>query len=187
MRRAALLLIPLFVLACDREPVAPDITPTFDDHAPPVESGIVLRGERFDAWTWADSETGLRVTIGFDVLEYCANVFDFELVPFQAAFLPSDRLLVREAGPMHAAVWGFTAFECDRFTSEQPVATGEVRFRTTDNDFSLTGRNNVNAYGVMANGVIGLTDGGTAMLAAHARFLIGEFGWRPTSLTVNLH
>jgi hypothetical protein len=28
MRRAALLLVPLFLFACDREPVAPDVTPT---------------------------------------------------------------------------------------------------------------------------------------------------------------
>jgi hypothetical protein len=30
MRRAALLLVPLFLFACDRQPVAPEISPSFD-------------------------------------------------------------------------------------------------------------------------------------------------------------
>ena len=40
MRRAALLLVPLLLLACDRQPVAPDVSPTFNASADHQAVGV---------------------------------------------------------------------------------------------------------------------------------------------------
>jgi len=48
MRRAALLVVPLFLFACDREPVAPDITPTLNSAVPATQWSYEYDDPPFD-------------------------------------------------------------------------------------------------------------------------------------------
>ena len=174
MRRIVLLIVPLLVFACDRQPAAPDIAPTLDIANAPPFSGVVWRGETWEALTWADPKTGMRLSVGYDPVADCSGDFEpLSWLSFQALDLPS-RLGLLELGTAQASVWGFTEYDCDLFSSEQPLAIGEAHFRYTDNDFFWSGENNANAWGFLVNGTLVASDGGAAQLAAHLRAVSGK-------------
>jgi len=56
------------------------------------------------------------------------------------------------------SVWPFTAFDCDLFTTIDPVGTGTVDVRLTDNDVNIflnPDSYNWNAFGFRAHGQFG--------------------------------
>jgi hypothetical protein len=182
MRRVTFSLVPLLLLACERQPAAPDITPTLGIANAPAQSGIVLRAETQEAWIWSDLKAGLQLDLAFDPVAACTGNFAADWVSFQAASLPNGRLTFREAGPVQASVWGFVEFDCSRFLTEEPLATGEVNYRSTDNDYFGAGDHSVNSWGLMANGKLTRPDGGSANLSAHIRVVDD----RPVSVQINL-
>jgi hypothetical protein len=189
MRCAGLLLIPLFALACDQEPVAPDITPTFDITNGPAESGIITRGQDVYAVFWADATTGLSVTFGVDNLEFCSGVIDFDFVPVKDANLASGRVVRLQTGMTRASVWGFTTFDCALFTTEEPVASGEAKVQYTDNDVYhwLGSGHNKNAFTFKGTGTLTDADGNPVTLKAHL-LTVWDFstGWGHSVASVSL-
>lgn len=172
MRRAILLLVPLFLFACDREPAAPDTAPSFDFANAPDFSGIVSRSDGPAAYTFADPATGWRVTFGLDVAEYCAGIIDFDLLYWSDKYLPTDRLVSLNKMEARTAVWPFLAFDCALFTTVDPLASGLSTFYYIDNDLFGSDNPNVNAWGFKATGTLAWTaDGTPAQFSFHRRLV----------------
>ena len=120
---------------------------------PPEASGIVTRGGYEGGWWWADEDTGLGVIIGTDIVALCSGTREFGFVAYSDKDIQDGLRLIRlEKGRnLVASVWPFTEFDCGRFLTELPLATGEVNRLMHDND--LYGprycdiKNNANAYG----------------------------------------
>lgn len=184
MRRAMLFLVPLVLLACDRQPVAPDVTPTLGIADGPAQSGIVTRvaDGALVGWFVSDPETQLVLLLGVSAADFCDGApYTIDEADLQIGRPPSDegRFVIRVSGPAQATVWA-------RGTAcvAPPIATGEVSYRETDNDRMVAGTHNANAWGWMANGPVELTAGGTAQLNAHSRHIYG-FGILSRRITLN--
>ena len=164
------------------------VAPTFNFLNGPASAGIVLRYETPFAVSWADPESGLRATVGFDTDEYCANIIDFDIVAVQDVDLPTGRLLGPVQGDdMQTAVWPFTAFDCALFTTVEPLATGVSEFRLTDNDVFGTVVNNANAWGWRTHGALTLASGDKAQFSGHINRMFTNDGQFTITSKVSLH
>jgi len=174
-------LVALVAVSCDQQPVEPTAdqvaeAPTFKFEDAPPFSGIIERAEFPAAFTWVDFKSGLRVTIGVDMLEYCDGIINFDLVWWQDIYNPT-RLLGQAQGELQAAVWDFLDFDCELFTTVPPVASGDAYFRIQDNSEYGVGEddNFANSWNFHANGTLYYSDGGApAQLNAFLKQLYGE-------------
>ena len=145
-----------------------------DEVGPPPVSGIVVRDGIPSAWTWVDTDTGLRVVVGADMDDFCAGIIDFDVVDFQDATLSSGRIIDLGKGMMTTSVWDFLDFDCALFNTSDPVAYGRSRLLTVDNDLQGTVVNNTNTWGFMAQGRLMTSDGGTVQFNGYLRQQFGN-------------
>jgi len=171
MRWLSLTLLPFVLVACTETQASLDETPQFDFSNAPDVSGIVTRAEWPVAYTWPDFKTGLRVTLGLDMLEFCDGIDDFDVIPYQDVNSPTGELLTLGKGTLRAAVWPFTDFDCALFTTIAPLATGDAEFVNNDNDLLGTPgwENNTNVWGFSAHGLLTRPTGEIAVLSAERR------------------
>lgn len=172
-----LVLITLFFLfaACSDTPTetqpleVPDVAATQDIAAmsPPVQSGVVFRGEFPYGVTWVDSDAGLRIAYGFDLVTLCQGTQEFDLLSFQEPRLPLGRTVNRVKGEGQTTVWAFTDFDCGRFTTEAPLASGTSLLDGGSNDLFITGEDNARYFRLQARGTLAWeADGSAARLRA---------------------
>jgi hypothetical protein len=156
---------------------------------PPPASGVVVRFEAPAAYTWFDPESGLRVIVGADVDEFCAGNLNFDIVEWQDVNLADGRTLTNGNGVMQATVWDFLEFDCDLFTTVDPVASGYARFRYVDNDiFGIAeGDRNANSWTFMANGKLEDPWGSRVILKATLHQLLGNNTGYKIVADVQLH
>ena len=133
---------------------------------PPAASGPnVVRFEDTFAVFYPDVRNGLSVTIGADVVEDCNGNFDPEVVSIQDIHVPEDANRIIEiihGDELITEVWPFTDFDCELFTTVDPVGAGTSDLVSTDNDLVvfLTEDNvNWNAFGFTAHGWLTAQDG----------------------------
>ena len=126
---------------------------------PPDSAGIVTRGD----YTWADfyvdEESGLLVVLGVDIEDWCAAEVPFDVIYYSDKFLSNPpRINTLEKADVTTSVWDFTEFDCDLFTSVDPLATGIARLLYHDNDlfapWNCELKNNANAFGLKVNGTL---------------------------------
>jgi hypothetical protein len=65
-----------------------------------------------------------------------------------------DRIKQLAKGMVIASVWDFADFDCARFLTEMPLASGMATFHLNDNDLTvfLRDNQNANAFGIKAHG-----------------------------------
>jgi hypothetical protein len=163
--------------------------PTFNFSNAPDFSGIVTRGEHTTLVTWIDPEKGWRVGIGADPTEICVGIFDYELRQVQNVNLQDERIKRLSHGDdMYTTVWDFTAFDCTRFLTEDPLASGVSDVRNTDNDLDgiQSGENHANAWGWSAHGILTRPSGASVMFNAHFRGMYNTHGGRKTTAKIDL-
>lgn len=178
MRRLVFTLVPL-LLACERQPVAPDVSPSFDFANAPDFTGIVVRGEAVGGASWPDPEKNLRITIGFDPVELCADPMAFDLLIFASKNLPIDRTnMLLELNDARIAVWPFSGNSCASYRTVAPLATGYGDLVATNNDYPFGSANaNTHTRGLSAHGTLAWTaDGSPAQVSGHLRVV-----WDKTS------
>jgi len=176
-----LALVAFVAVSCDQQLVEPTEdqvaeAPTFKIEDAPPFSGIIERAEFPAAWTWIDSKSGLRLTIGLDMLEYCGGTINFDLIWWQDIYNPT-RLLGQAQGELQAAVWDFLEFDCELFTTVPPVASGDAYLRIQDNAEIGVGEddNFTNSWQFHANGTLYYSDGGApAQLNAFNKLLFSN-------------
>jgi hypothetical protein len=187
-------LVAFVAVSCDQQPAEPTAdqladAPTFNfENAPPF-SGIIERAEFPAAYSWVDFKSGLRLTLGFDVFEYCDGTINFDLVWFQDIYNPS-RWLGQAQGEMQAAVWDFLDFDCELFTTVPPVASGVADFINTDNSWEGVGEDDqfTNSWNLHAKGTLSYSDGGApAQLNAFLKQLFGENPGYKAKAKISLH
>jgi hypothetical protein len=171
MRYLRFILLPLLLIACTETQAPLNDTPQFNAANPPAESGIVVRDDLPIAGTWIDVKAELRVVVGADMLEFCAGIIDFDLVPHHMVFLPGGRDVFLYKGPMYTTVWPFLDFDCDLFTTVTPLAAGYADVVNTDNDPFSADANTANPYGFMAHGTLTRPSGEDALFSGHWRAL----------------
>jgi hypothetical protein len=139
---------------------------------PPAQSGmIVARGQDNFIAHYSDPSRGLLVTLGGDVIEFCAHgLLTFDLIEVQNIDVPEDanRLIqIFSADEMVIDVWPFTGFDCRAILSTDPLASGTVAITGTDNDLEVYNNPdnvNWNAFGFTARGEVTTADGDSARL-----------------------
>lgn len=152
---------------------------------PPPFSGIVVRDSDPSAFTWIDAEAGLRVVVGADMDEYCAGIINFDLIAYQDVNLSSGRIVSNMRGFMQTTVWDFLEFDCDLFTSVDPVASGFANFRWVDNDLLASDNNNNYAWTWMVHGKLEDPWGSRMILSGHISRVFGaKSGFRFNSQIV---
>jgi len=179
MRRAVLLLVPLLLLACDRQPVAPDISPTFDIANAPEESGIVVRAEIPTGLGLAYPPGDLYAFIGIDLADFCDDLnFTGELV-FMATknMMEGYRAVALIKGELEASVWRRSEIfagaatwwdVCDNIAATEPLATGPVSVLYRDNSYvGYEYLTNANPYGWSYHGSLVRPDGTKAAFSGH--------------------
>ena len=188
-----LLLVFLLVglTGCNEEPTPTQVTATIDKDSPPAVSGIIVRGETVVAVTWVDWEAGLRVVIGADMDEFCADIYDFDFFAYQDGTLPDGRTFtVGVGGNMQTRVWDFLEWECDLLTTIPPIAVGTSRLMNVDNSLAGVGEddNFTNTWAWSAQGVLVGADGGRAPFNGFLRQVYGNDGVGYLAVSViNLH
>lgn len=173
----AISLAVVLAASCDQQPVQPAIEPgaagpAFTFGNGPSESGVVLRGETGWALGVTDFESGLQLILGADIVEYCNGIIDFDVVSFMDVWVNDRPLLSKVHGEdVRTTVWPFTDFDCELFTTVDPVASGVSDVINTDNDvFGVGDGNNGNAWGFSAHGILEYTASGEpAVFSAHER------------------
>ena len=131
-------------------------TPAFAD--PPAQSGPrVFRYDFNTAFVFSDPDSGLQVTFGLNMLEFCNGIRNFEEFTFMDVLVGEDsnRILGPGYGEVYTTVWGFTEFDCARFTTELPLAEGMITLRLNVSDvlaWEPNERSNKNSYSFKANG-----------------------------------
>jgi hypothetical protein len=148
--------------------------PTFNFSNGPDFAGIVERGEFPNAVTWPDFKNGMRVTIGLDMLEFCADIIDFELWDFNDQVLKDRRKGLTHGDDLQTDVWPFTAFDCGLFTTVTPLASGVSDVVNTDNDLFQSGVNDANAWGWRAHGKLTRPSGETAVFNGHINIVVNS-------------
>ena len=140
---------------------------------PPPTSGAVIRDEVVIGVTWADFDSGLRVILGADIVEFCNGIVDFDIVWSQDVEPPvgEDWVIERLYGEVRAQVFDFVDFDCELFLNNEPIAAGYVMLNATDNDLLQGGPPNANAWGFMAHGAVYSPDGDEFALSAIVRNL----------------
>ena len=178
-----LLALAAFVaVSCDQQPVEPTAdqfsdAPTFKIEDAPPFSGIIERAEFPSAYSWVDFKSGLRLTIGLDMLEYCDGTINFDLIWYKDIYNPSRWLGQGQGEDLQTDVWPFLEFDCELFTTVPPLASGVAYFRSMDNAYDGVGEddNFTNSWGGHANGTLYYSDGGApAQLNAFIKQQYGE-------------
>jgi hypothetical protein len=133
--------------------------------AAPSSSGIVVRFDDIALPVYVDEADHL-VAVAGPPIELGCNGLGFEdfFTPVQAAITPSNAVVVR----VHASevpIWIYAAGSIDEACetvagggSPELVASGDVRFTHTDNDF-LVSETRMNAFGDTATGPVEGPDG----------------------------
>ncbi|MGD2078826.1 MAG: hypothetical protein PVH18_10605 [Chloroflexota bacterium] len=147
--------------------------PAFAD-PPPASGPIIVRTQETGAFHYFDARTGLGIIVGADVSEFCSGVVDFDPVNVQNIDVPSDanRLVqTYESDAVTVSVWPFPQFDCDLFTTSDPVASGTVSLQGADNDVypGNSSGENWNAWGFAAHGQLSQSDGSSAQLSTLLR------------------
>jgi len=175
MRWPGFLLLPLLLIACTDTQAPIDQQPLFDIDNGPAQSGIVVRDGAVTAFSFGDFASGQRVTFGTFDEEYCAGILDFDEIIWADKVLPLKLFRLNSLNKMddvRTTVWPFTAFDCDLFTTVEPVARGTSDLIYIDNDVFISENPNVNSYGVSAHGALAWTaDGSPANLSFHVRIV----------------
>jgi hypothetical protein len=120
---------------------------------PPATSGIVTRGGYPSAYWFVDDSSGMGLAVGADIVQFCSGTEDFGFHSFADENIQEGLRLstIEKADDQVRSVWPFTEFDCERFLTELPLATGEARFRGHDNDFFglryCDIKNNMSAWG----------------------------------------
>jgi hypothetical protein len=177
MRYLRLALVPFVFAACTDTQTPLNQSPQFDFANAPDQTGVVYRGGE-DGWGWSfgDAKTGWRVTFGFDVIHYCntGEIVGDEL-HWADKLLPGDefRLVsLNKFDEARTAVWPFQAFDCDLFTTVDPLASGNSVMLLIDNDWTGSDRPNSNTWGWTAHGTLAWTsDGSAAQFSFHRRLV----------------
>lgn len=139
---------------------------------PPGESGPnVTRFEGTLAAFNSDMKSGLTGVLGFDPIDACRFIFDFDSVSVKEVNIPSapERIIQQFHGYVRASVWpivippedGFFPNWCPYFQASAPLATGIAAVNGTDNDLLafLYEPKNENAFGWNAHGTLDDHDG----------------------------
>lgn len=166
------------------------VAPTFDINNAPPASGVVLRGTTDFAVSWVDFKNGTQVIIGADIVEFCNGTIDFDVATYMDVYVNDRPFLSHLFGDdLRTSVWGFTDFDCDKFTTLEPLAVGLSDLVNTDNDFFGSGPddNNANAWGFRAHGTLVRPSGDKAQFSGHLN-LKGGFD-KPFHVTakISLH
>jgi hypothetical protein len=123
---------------------------------PPTSGPNVVRFDDFFAVNISDFEDNKQVILGADVTEFCLGTVDFDVISFMEVTNPQDEARIKQLfkGEAYASVWDFPEFDCDRFLSDLPLATGMARIHGNDNDLIVFDRDNKNAnsFGIKAHG-----------------------------------
>lgn len=174
----ALTVVFVALAGCVEEPLPTEATASLQEVGPPPASGIITREGKPVAYTWVDSDTGMRIVVGADMNEFCSGFNNFDIVPYHEANLPDGRLVSLGKGALQTTVWDFLVFDCALFTTEEPVASGRANFMEVDNDlFGIAdGDKNTNTWAYSARGRLSATDGGTVQLNAFIRQQFGNDG-----------
>ena len=140
---------------------------------PPPASGVVIRDEVEVGLTWVDFDSGLRVILGADIVEFCSGIVDFDVVYRQSVEPPigENWVIERLHGEVRALVFDFLDFDCELFLNNEPIAAGYAMLTATDNDLNVAGPPNANAWGYMAHGDVYAPDGVELALSAVVRNL----------------
>jgi hypothetical protein len=176
MRKVTLALVPLLLVACDRQTNAPEFTPSYAIDNAPDFTGIVVRDQGPAGVNWGDPVRGMRITIGYDPVDECldpANYTDYDLLIWADKFLPTDRdNSLNQWKDARIAVWSFFPNDCALFTTLQPLATGYGDASWLDNDYFGSSNPNSNVWGAMVHGTLTSTaDGSTMQVSGHYKFL----------------
>ena len=139
---------------------------------PPANSGIVTRGSYESAYVDIDTHSGLLSVVGVDIVQWCTDGAPFDTFYYADKDLQDGfRLNTGEKAYVQASVWPITVFDCELFTTVQPLATGMAKFRSHDNDlFGLRfceEKNNANAFGSRANGTLYSPSGEARQFSMH--------------------
>lgn len=141
----------------------------------PASSGILTRFESPFATTWIDARTGYRVVVGANPAEFCIGAGSFDVVQLTDVDLrfvnEFDRLVRLMNSYIRVFVYDFLDFDCGRFTTEDPVASGYATVIGADNDVPgiQPGESNANAWGWAAYGEIADSSGNPVRLSATYR------------------
>ena len=82
-------------------------------------------------------------------------------------------------------VWDFLAFDCELFTTIDPVASGDAKLRNVDNDLFGTVDPNANAWSFMAHGQLEDPFGSRLVFSGHITQLFGpDIGFKVNSQIV---
>lgn len=127
-----------------------------------------MRFEGGVAFGIPDFDEGTQAILGVNMMEFCGSppyvdggpgvdgIFNPDIVPFMEVTIPQDTDRIKQLlmGEVQATVWGFSEFDCGRFTTELPLGEGMVRIHSNDNDLIvfLRDNNNANSFSVKANG-----------------------------------
>lgn len=178
MHRAVPLLVPLLLLACDRQPVAPDITPSLDIANAPEESGIVVRYGTPLGFYLADGAADLVAFMGWDIAAWCAGD-EFEWgaqVRAEKEIMDGYRsVLLAKATDLETSVWRLSEINaaswpaiCTKIAATNPLATGFSSALYTDNSFvGYDYLTNANPYGWRYHGRLVRPDGRGASFSGH--------------------
>lgn len=139
---------------------------------PPESSGIVTRGSYEWGFVDVDENAGLLSVVGVDIVQWCAGDSSFDTIYYKDKDLQDGfRLNTMEQADVQASVWPFTDFNCDLFTTVEPLATGMAYFRSHDNDFFglryCEEKNNMNSFGRRANGTLYSPGGEAKQFSMH--------------------
>lgn len=176
MRKAALLLVPLFLLACDREPVAPDTIANFDAaDAPPVTSGIVVRHDGHFLLSVADPDSDLWAFIGIDIYDVCDDfLYTRDVIPVHDLFLTGRRIQLAKSDDARTSVWRLSAIDgpdlpatCANIAATEPLAVGLSHVLYADNAVLTDVAPYANPYGWRFNGLLTGADGTKSAFSGH--------------------
>jgi hypothetical protein len=123
---------------------------------PPVESGIVMRGEVPIALFYVDDSGTRSVVYGADMVEYCLGTIDFDIWQYKDNYLPVDEVVatLEKGEEIRTSVWPFAVFDCDLFLNVPPLATGTTSVVITDNNLYGTETDRANAWSLSAHGFL---------------------------------
>ncbi|KPK02626.1 MAG: hypothetical protein AMS20_11825 [Gemmatimonas sp. SG8_28] len=128
-------LVALVAVSCDQQPAGPltdevAAGPTFNFmNGPPAPNPYMVRYEQFAGWYAPDLEDNVMLTIGFDPVELCNGIYDFDAFDWQEHTSKNDPTLVRWVGQgydLRATLWGISDFDCEFFLGASPLQTGTV-------------------------------------------------------------
>jgi hypothetical protein len=190
MRRIALTLAPLLLLACDRAPVAPDggpnVDPTFNIANAPLESGIVVRGGWPVGALMRDPETQLGLALGIGAVEYCSGTPIYYLQTWADKEL-ADRIVTNAQGTdVPTEVWDAPPgnWNCAAIMAGEPLAAGVSHVIATNNDLYNSGEMNRVVHW-RAHGILTRQNGDKAVARWQWRWNENQGGL--TELSITLH